>query len=93
MLFFVDHHLFHSLITFASELPSIKHSILLEILRFCRKGELHVSGDTAHHLLHTGHQFQLGAVIEMCEHFLVQIVRPDLLLELLDIADLYLLPR
>ena len=36
---------------------------------------------------------QMAPVIEMCEHFLIRITRQDVLLELLDIADHYLLVR
>ena len=75
------------------ELPSIKYRILQQILQFCQKGELFVNSENVHHLLHTAHQFQISPVIEMCEHFLAHILRQDVLLELMDIADHYILVR
>ena len=75
------------------ELPSIKYRILQQILLFCQKGELSVNSENVHHLLHRAHQFQISPVIEMCEHFLTHILRQDVLLELMDIADHYLLVR
>ena len=88
----IIHSLF-SIDTSFVELPSIKYKILQQILQFCQKGELSVNSENVHHLLHTAHLFQISPVIEMCEHFLVHILRQDVLLELMDIADHYLLVR